>query len=332
MTTKEITLAPTSSLTPPPTSNRHLRYRMGKYLNWIGNYWLTPNLAAYRDFLLNEGLSTSTISVHLSTVRMSYRRLVRDRDFFYAQARKVSQSNDPVTLKTIVDEMIIRIRDACDPDAAKVDEVTVQDTPDSEMRRLTKDEADELLSLPNLASPDNLRGVRDTAIIAIALCTGIREGELVAIEVDHLHDTLDNEPALVVPLGKGKKKRVIPYGDLIWCRTLTERWLSAAGITSGPVFRGFWRGCKKVRKDALTTMGIETILSRYPFPIGEKLDYARPHMLRRTYASLMHQAGVDPIAIQQNLGHSNLRTTLHYIGPLDVQKRRPPAIFADVSG
>lgn len=320
---------PITPLTPSPNADKDTRYRMGKYLSWVGNSWMSPKLDKYRDFLLSKGLKPITVSGHLSTIRVAYGDLTRDRDYFYGIARAASKSSDRVELKTITDEMIVRIQNAIDPNAAKVKVKIVQDIADSEMRRLDASEANQLLKLPTL---NNLLGLRDTAMISILLSTGIREGELVALEQEDLYSTLKGEPAIKVRRGKGNKQRLIPYGKLIWCVSLVERWLTAASVADGPVFRAFWKGCKKVRPTALTTKGVEIILSRYLFMIGDKFDYARPHELRRTYASLMHQAGVDPIAIQQNLGHSRLETTLHYIGPLDIQKRRPPAIFADVSG
>jgi hypothetical protein len=41
----------------------------------------------------------------------------------------------------------------------------------------------------------------------------------------------------------------------------------------------------------------------------------------------LYDAGVDLVAIQQNLGHADLHTTLLYIGTLDADARQPPAIF-----
>ena len=35
----------------------------------------------------------------------------------------------------------------------------------------------------------------------------------------------------------------------------------------------------------------------------------------------------ESVAYQQNLGHADVKTTLGYIGELDVGKRRPPAIY-----
>jgi hypothetical protein len=36
---------------------------------------------------------------------------------------------------------------------------------------------------------------------------------------------------------------------------------------------------------------------------------------------------VLPVVIQQNLGHSNLQTTLGYIGDLSIEQRKPPSVY-----
>ncbi len=52
-----------------------------------------------------------------------------------------------------------------------------------------------------------------------------------------------------------------------------------------------------------------------------------PHDLRRSYARLLYEAGVDVVAIQQNMGHVYIRETLSYIGELDAHHRTPPSAF-----
>ncbi|MHC4617964.1 MAG: tyrosine-type recombinase/integrase [Planctomycetota bacterium] len=322
--------APISPLTPPPDADKDTRYRMGKYLRWVGENWLMPDLSLYRDFLISEKLSPLTISGHLSMIRNSYRDLIRDRKLFFSIVKAADPDADRTERILIVNEMIINIHNAIDPKAVKISTKKIQDTPDAHIHRLTALEANELLGLPG---QDTLLGKRDTAMIAILLCTGIRVGELVALEAGDLYHTFDDgEPGLLVNRGKGNKQRGIPYGDLIWCRTLTERWMTAADISNGPIFRAFWKGCKKVRPHALTTSGVEIILRRYSLLIAGELDYPRPHNLRRTYAKLMDDAGKKLMAIQQNLGHSSSKVTEGYIGYQDMKERRPPAIFSDVSG
>ena len=71
----------------------------------------------------------------------------------------------------------------------------------------------------------------------------------------------------------------------------------------------------------MSTRAIQMVLERYPVN-GKQV---RPHDLRRTYARSLYDAGMSLLAIKQNLGHSNLRTTEKYIGELGVSERGAPA-------
>jgi integrase len=100
-----------------------------------------------------------------------------------------------------------------------------------------------------------------------------------------------------------------------------------AGIDSGLVFRGLYKG-GKLRPGPLSVRAIQYILERYPVAINGDLVHVKPHDLRRTYARRLYESGVDLVAIQQNLGHADVKTTLGYIGALDVEQRRPPAVYS----
>ena len=172
-----------------------------------------------------------------------------------------------------------------------------------------------------------LKGLRNTAIMALMLSTGIREGELVALDVQDLRQELGGELALHIREGKGARERLVPYGDLDYSLAIVERWLERAGVESGPVFRPLWKS-HKVRKDRrLTTRGVQKIVASYDVAVNGELIAIRPHDARRTYARRLYEAGVDLVSLQQNLGHKQTETTLGYIGTLDASKRRPPALY-----
>jgi integrase len=61
--------------------------------------------------------------------------------------------------------------------------------------------------------------------------------------------------------------------------------------------------------------------------IDGELRKVNPHDLRRTYARRLYEAGMDLLAIRDNLGHADSRTTLKYIGTMDIDRRKPPTVY-----
>jgi site-specific recombinase XerD len=319
----------------PVDAGKNKRHRMAKYVQWLdaqGLPWYKPDLKAYRDFLLSMGsvqgepLQESSVAAHLATIRAHYHRLLRRdevRDALLTMAGKslvdLGQEDTPANRKAMADELILRIQNAIHPDTAPVEVVTSQDKPDARERRLTPQQANDLMDAPGT---DTLRGVRDTAIISLLLCTGVRESELAALQVEDLTQRLGGRLALHVRKGKGYKERMVPYGELDWAVPVVQEWLEAAEITSGPVFRGI-RGKDKVQTKAISVRAVQYVLDSYPIQLADRVDSVTPHDLRRTYARRLYDDGVDLVAIQQNLGHASVDTTLGYIGSLDAEARSP---------
>lgn len=323
--TNAITTPYTRQLLVGDADDKDTRSRLGLYADWLSSHsrqWHQPDLTAYMRFLLDERhLEPATVRAHLSAIRRRYQKLLRDRDLLYALA---PSDLDFVGAKAFVDELHQRIDDAIHPDEAKVKVKKQQDVSDLLHIRMTPQQARQLIEGPGTAS---LAGMRDTAIIALMLCTGIREAELTGTRVADLEDVLDGERALNVASGKGKKARLVPYGELDWCLSIVYAWMRRAGITDGPAFRRVHRDDRTVGKRALSTRAIQQIIGSYPIVHAGRLVAVRPHDLRRTYARRLYEAGVDPVKIKQNMGHVSLQTTLHYIGEVDGKERRPPEVY-----
>lgn len=321
----------TRAIVVPRDADKDDRYRLGKFVGWLkqaGATWHTFKLAGYRDYLLAEGYAATTVRAMLSTVRGRYQDIVDDRDLFYAI---VSQKTDNILeRKAWVDEMVKRLENTIKPKKAPVKVKTSQDVPDAKHLRLTSRQASALMAAPGT---EDLRGLRDTAVIATMLCTGIREAELSALEVRDLRQRFGGDLSLHVREGKGCKERLIPYGSLQQVLVFVDSWLSVAGISEGPVFRGFYKDNRQLRPGPLSVRAIQYILARYPVVIDGELVAVRPHDCRRTYARRLFVTTKNMLAVQQNLGHEDPKTTINYIGTLDAGARRPPAMYTfDLSG
>jgi integrase len=308
----------------PFGATRDEKSRLSLYEGWLRSTdqrWYTPDLRAYADYLTAQrGLQAATVQAHLSSIRTRYADLTRDRDLFY---RLAPEGDSIADQKAMVDEIIARIEHAIHPRAVRLKAHKSQDKPDLLHVRLTAAQVNTLLHLPNVST---VRGLRDVALIALMLCTGAREAEAAAATVADLRQSLNGEPSFHIREGKGAKERLVPYGELEWVLPLVDKWLHRAGIVAGSVFRRVYKN-DRAGTDALTTRAIQKILEGYPIVVSGRLIAIRPHDLRRTYARRLYDNGVDPIRIQQNLGHADLKTTLHYIGSIDARQRRPPAIY-----
>lgn len=93
---------------------------------------------------------------------------------------------------------------------------------------------------------DELPDLRDRALFLVGFAAALRRSELAGIRVEHLEDR-ERGLRLTLPHSKGDRvgKGVtvaLPYGVTENCpvRAL-RRWLKAADITSGPVFRRIWQ-------------------------------------------------------------------------------------------
>lgn len=329
----------------PPDIASDAKYRLDQFVTWLdttGGHWHAPNLEAYKTYLLSDerirvdsrtgkehrgALSPRTVQAHLSSIRGRYNAILKDngtRDRLYQMTPSEASAADR---KAFVDEMLERLKNGIDPDKAKVKVETVQDTADDEHLRLSRGQANALINAPMLQDGDKLMGLRNQAIIALMLCTGIREMELCNLEVKDLRQTMSGELALHVRKGKGCKTRLVPYGDLDGVLVIVDTWLHMAGITSGPVFRGLYKDGKSLRPGKIHVRAINQILARYPIAVNGHKQTVNPHDLRRTYARRAYDEGMDILAIQQNLGHSDHKTTLKYIGVSDVQARRTRGLY-----
>jgi len=168
--------------------------------------------------------------------------------------------------------------------------------------------ANEARALGELPDAKTLKGERDRAIRSLLLACGLRRGEVAALELDGIQRREDHW-AIVDLTGKGGHVRTVPVPDWV-TRTIGE-WVTAAGISTGKLFRCVCRA-GKTWGDFMTDRVVWHVVKDYAAKLG--LPQLAPHDLRRSCARLCHVAGGELEQIKFLLGHVSVQTTEKYLG------------------
>ena len=156
---------------------------------------------------------------------------------------------------------------------------------------------------------DTLPGLRDRALLLVGFALAARRSELVALQVADL-ETREEGYAVTVRRSKTDQEargttRALPRGtDPETCPVQAlAAWVSAAGITEGPIFRAVDRW-GTVAPTALTAGAVADVVKRSAARAG--LDPARysGHSLRAGFCTTAAARGASERAIARQTGHA----------------------------
>jgi len=169
---------------------------------------------------------------------------------------------------------------------------------------LTKPEIKALLAAPDQTT---WGGRRDSALLHLAIQTGLRVSELVGLTCK---DIVLDSGAHVRCKGKGRKERCTPLGKKLM--SIVRSWLrERSGRPDDPLF-------PNRRGGFLSRDGVEYLLAKHVAVAGQTCPSIRkkrvsPHVLRHTAAMELLQHGVDLMVIALWLGHESPDTTQIYV-------------------
>lgn len=146
---------------------------------------------------------------------------------------------------------------------------------------------------------DHCGSLRDLALIDLLASSGMRVGELVALN----REDIDFQERECVVLGKGGKERLV-YFD---ARTKIhlQNYLAGRRDSSPALFVSL-----RAPHERLQIGGVEARLRQ----LGRRLRLPRvhPHKFRRTLATAAIDKGMPIEQLQRLLGHQKIDTTMHY--------------------
>lgn len=172
---------------------------------------------------------------------------------------------------------------------------------------LTSDEVEILLSQPK---SNDLKGIRDKAMLEFAYATGMKVSEIINLDlkdvnlVDSYVVCNEGYSKRVVPLGRISKEALVEYLENsrpYLLKTEDEKPLFVNIMGNRLTRQGFWKIIKQYQEQA---------------HIDKEIT---PHVLRHSFATHLLQNGADMRAVQTMLGHTDIASTQVYMKLIDDQ-------------
>lgn len=164
---------------------------------------------------------------------------------------------------------------------------------------------EELQAVLDAPDPKTREGIRDRAMMHLAVCAGLRVSELTGLKIEDI----DLRPLSIRVLGKGRRERTLP----LWKTTAAalRAWLAVRGRPVTPELFVNARG------EPLSRWGFAYLLKQHAATAarqqpGLAKKRVSPHVLRHTCAMIVLQATQDIRKVSLWLGHATLTTTEVY--------------------
>lgn len=226
----------------------------------------TDVVTDFKAHLISVGLSSASVSRTLSSLRGVFQYLISQGVCEINPAKAVH--NDKVEKK--------------------------------ELMVLTSKEVESLLAQPDA---NDIKGMRDKAMLEILYATGIKVSELIGLNVDDVNVQLS-----FIRCGEGDKERFIPIYPIA-CKCLItyiekSRKLLVSNARENSLF-------VNITGERMTRQGFWKILKSYTQSAGITKTIT-PHTLRHSFAAHLLENGADIHDIQLILGHSDIASTQRY--------------------
>lgn len=169
--------------------------------------------------------------------------------------------------------------------------------------------------LPMLLSADEIQRMltaatgaeasRDRALLGLLYGAGLRVSEAVKMHVG----AIDLDGGVVRALGKGKKERLVPIGEVVI--ELIGAWLREGRAVQLGIVVSDWLFPGRNPQRPLTRQAAFKIVRKLALLAGVAREVS-PHKLRHSFATHLVRGGADLRSVQVMLGHADLRTTEMY--------------------
>lgn len=208
---------------------------------------------------------------------------------------KKTQNYYLIALRMFLKYLLRRKVDSLSPDQIDLAKVSQRD--------LDLINEDELKRLINTPKGNDIKELRDRALMELLFSTGLRVSELCSLN----RDSVDMKREEFSIRGKGGKVRVVFVSD--GAKEILKEYLNKRQDTEDAMFVQI--GGKKSEDMRLTPRSVERIIAFYARKAGISKKVT-PHVIRHSFATDLLRNGADIRSVQVMLGHSNISTTQIY--------------------
>ncbi|MCH7529545.1 tyrosine-type recombinase/integrase [Patescibacteria group bacterium] len=170
--------------------------------------------------------------------------------------------------------------------------------------------SDELNRLMNAPQGEDLKSLRDKAMLELLFSTGLRVSELCSLNND-----LDIRADEFSVRGKGDKIRVVFLSSD--AKDILKKYMEKRTDMDDSLFIQLSRGVSSKDSLRLTPRSVERIVKYYAIKAGISKKVT-PHVIRHSFATDLLQNGADIRSVQALLGHANISTTQVYTHVTDI--------------
>jgi len=257
-----------------PHTVKAYRTDLAQFAEYVGpQSWSDIDHVLIRGYLSNlyeRGLSKTSVARSLAALRSLYRWLAQEGEVEQNPAALVATPKLPKKLPRV-------------PTIEEVNTVLDSDMPECSAFH-----------------------ERDQVILELLYGCGIRNSELIGINLDDIHWSKE----VVLVRGKGRKERYVPFGDS--AKAAVQAYLPRRQQVLGETRHTTEKALLiNLRGTRLTTRSVGRIVKQIAVARGLSPD-VHPHTLRHAFGTHMLEEGADLRAIQEMLGHERLSTTQRY--------------------
>lgn len=195
-------------------------------------------------------------------------------------------------------------------DSLPAERIELAKVPERSLDLITDEELTRLLNAPQ---GNELKQLRDRAILHLLFSTGLRVSELCSLTRD-----VNFSKGEFSIRGKGNKVRVVFVSE--GTIQIVNEYLNKRKDMDDAMFVKIDDEKRKNKKEGLARRSIERIVKHYAIAAGISKKVT-PHIIRHCFATDLLSNGADIRSVQMMLGHANIATTQIYTHVTDKQLR-----------